>query len=191
MVDLTLVAVTGTDIETTKIALEKCQSLMHFTKVMFIADAGINTYYKYNDFVFRELGPYVETSHCLLIQYDSWILRPELWDDAWLEYDYIGAPWPIKDNAYLSNGEHVRVGNGGFSLRSKRLLELPKKYNIELTQEQGYYNEDGNICCYHRKEFLDLGIKYAPIEVACVFSHELDIPENQNILPFGFHRFQK
>jgi hypothetical protein len=44
MVDLTLVAVTGTDIETTKIALEKCQSLMHFIKVMFIADAGINTY---------------------------------------------------------------------------------------------------------------------------------------------------
>jgi len=57
-----------------------------------------------------------KTSHVLSIQYDSWIVNPSAWTDEFLEYDYIGAPWswfPDKN-----------VGNSGFCLRSRRLLEF-------------------------------------------------------------------
>jgi hypothetical protein len=205
---ITLLAPTGDNIPTTIQALEKCYKAMEFASIKLVTHEKpknlphyitfepssfvMDTYKKYNEYVFRELGKHVDTSHCLLVQYDSWILRPELWDDAWLEWDYIGAPWPIKENSYIANtGERVRVGNGGFSLRSKRLLDIPKAYDLPLMQEQGYYNEDGNVTCYHRRELLALGIKYAPIEVAARFSHETDVPENDGILPFGFHRFPK
>lgn len=144
---------------------------------------------QYNRFMFLELYKYFNTSHCLTVQDHAYILYPELWDDSWLEYDYIGAPWLISQNAYIANtGERVRVGNGGFSLRSKKLCELPSKMDWELRQEQGFYNEDGNICCYWRKEMLENGIKYASIDVASKFSYENLMKENYSIKPFGFHR---
>jgi len=144
---------------------------------------------QYNRFMFLELYKYFDTSHCLTIQYDCDILYPEKWQDNWLEFDYIGAPWLYKTNSYVANtGEHVRVGNGGFSLRSKRLCELPTKMGWELRQEQGFYNEDGNICCYWRKEMLGQGIKYAPIGVASEFSYENLMQENYGVKPFGYHK---
>jgi len=59
----------------------------------------------------------------------------------------------------------------------------------EVREEQGWKNEDGNICCYYRKEMLENGIKYAPLEVAVKFSYENTIPENVGVTPFGFHRY--
>jgi hypothetical protein len=150
----------------------------------------INEINDYNSYIFKHLGKHVNTSHCLLIQNDSWILHPELWDDDWLQWDYIGAPWGYVQDAYIANnGERVRVGNGGFSLRSSYLLDLPKIMEWDLREEQGWANEDGNICCYYRKEMLENGIKYAPIEVASKFSYENDVPENINIKEFfGRHK---
>jgi len=112
-----------------------------------------------------------------------------MWKDEWLEYDYLGAPWGIVPNTYIANnGETVRVGNGGFSLRSKFLMDLPFNQGFRLRSEQGWQNEDGNICCYYRKEFLKLGIKYAPVEVAAEFSFENVCVENYGRKTFGFHR---
>ena len=114
-----------------------------------------------------------------------------MWNNDWLQYDYIGAPFPISENAYwANNGERVRVGNGGFSLRSRKLLEMPLKNNWKLRQEQGFFNEDGNVCCYWRKEFLEEGIKYAPLELAVKFSFETPVQENDfgKTRTFGFHR---
>jgi hypothetical protein len=87
-----------------------------------------------------------------------------------------------------NNGERVRVGNGGFSIRSSKLLNAPKKLGLELKQEQGFFNEDGNLVCYNRKELLEYGIKYAPVGVAAKFSYENEVPENQRIETFGFHK---
>jgi hypothetical protein len=205
--NVTLLAISSIKLQDTILALKTCMEDFKFGAVKLVSD--IDPIYDYapsgqlqhefcpkiydimdfNHYVFSELGKHVQTSHMLMVQYHAWILRPELWDDTWLEYDYIGAPWPVKENSYIANtGERVRVGNGGFSLRSKRLLDLPKKLGLPLKQEQGYYNEDGNCCCYYRKEFLDVGIKYAPIEVAARFSYENDVPENEGIESFGFHR---
>src|SRR5215475_905377 len=56
----------------------------------------------------------MKTSHALCIQWDSWIVAPEMWRDEYLEFDYIGAPWWYKDG--------MNVGNGVFCLRSTTLM---------------------------------------------------------------------
>lgn len=55
----------------------------------------------------------LHTRQTLNIQWDSWVWDASRWTDAFLEYDYIGAPWWYKDGK--------NVGNGGFSLVSTRL----------------------------------------------------------------------
>ena len=75
-----------------------------------------------NDFNFYciyNLSNHVETTHALLIHPDGYVIRPWLWNNDWLQYDYIGAPWRDDPTAYLDPwGKNQRVGNGGFSLRS-------------------------------------------------------------------------
>ncbi len=201
--DVTLVAVSTIKIPETISALRKSSKHIDFNKVKILTDKEpknlpasivfetiprLNNINDYNYFVFRHLGTYIDTPFCLMIQYDSWIINPDLWDDNWLKYDYIGAPWVIKNDAYLWNGIHIRVGNGGFSLRSKKLLDLPNNYNLPLLEEQGWYNEDGNICIYHRKTMLEHGIRYAPVSVAAKFSYEVPVPENTGVKTFGFHK---
>jgi hypothetical protein len=203
---VTLVAPTGANIDSTIKAIYYSTRNIEFaavklithkipegeTKNIEVVDSvwPMDTYLKYNQYVFEELYNHVETSHCLLIQYDGFVVQPELWDNNFLNYDYIGAPWPYSETAYVTDsGEHVRVGNGGFSLRSKKLLELPKKYNIPFQEREGFWNEDGNVCVYNRESFRLHNIKYAPIDVAVKFSKETVIPENENVNSFGFHNF--
>ena len=128
---------------------------------------------EYNSFVFLDLYKYFDTSHVLLGQDHAYILHPEVWDDNWLKFDYIGSPWGIVPNAYIANnGEISRVGNGGFSIRSKKICRLPSEKGWGLREEQGFKNEDGQICCYWKKEMLIEGVKYAPLNVAVEFGYE-------------------
>jgi hypothetical protein len=203
--DVTLLAVSSIKVPETIRALEKCCESIDFgsvkiatycipdnmpTYMQYVYCPFIRDINDYNDYIFHGLAGHIVTSHCLLIQYDSWIIHPEIWDNEWLQYDYIGAPWAIKEDAYICHdtGEHVRVGNGGFSLRSNKLLCIPYRNKLRLLEEQGWYNEDGNLCVYHRKKMLELGIKYAPVDVAAKFSYENPVPENYGIKPFGFHK---
>jgi hypothetical protein len=149
----------------------------------------IDTIDDFNYYMFLELGEHVDSSHMLFVHDHAFVLNGHLWDDSWLQWDYIGAGWPIVENAYIANnGERARQGNGGFSLRSSLILNLPKEKGWYLREEQNWKNEDGQCCVYWRKEMLENGIKYAPIEVASRFAFENVIPENVGIKPFGFHR---
>ena len=144
---------------------------------------------EYNQFMFMDLGDYISTSHCLTVQDHAYILHPELWTDDWLQYDWIGSPWKIIPNAYLTDdGERVRNGNGGFSLRSKKLMDAPHILGLKLEERQGYFNEDGNLAVYHRAKLLEYGIRYAPVEIASEFAYENTVPENEGLLTFGYHR---
>lgn len=203
--DVTLIAISSIKIpETIQSLQESCKGI-DFAEVklvthkfpenmpndiQYVECEYVDSIMEYNKQCFFHLASYVSTSHCLLVQYDSWITNPDLWDNDWLQYDYIGAPWAYKEDAYICHDlkEHVRVGNGGFSLRSKKILQAPLMYGLRLLQEQGYYNEDGNICVYHRKRLLQEGIKYAPLDVACKFSFETPILENYSVPSFGFHK---
>jgi hypothetical protein len=134
-------------------------------------------YFEYNLFLLKHLHEYIETEYCLLVQNDGYILNGNLWNDDFLSYDFIGAPcW---------GGQ---VGNGGFSLRSIKLLKTTADATFELN-EQSHLCEDYYICQTHREYFLNKGIKFAPPELAKDFSME---PYNQhfkNVL-FGAHRIR-
>jgi hypothetical protein len=135
------------------------------------------THDTYSQFVLNQLHEYVDTDYVLLINDDGFIINPHLWDDEFLKYDYIGAPW-------RAHYPHARVGNGGFSLRSKKFLKLCS----ELIWNGGH--EDAECCIFNKSFFLQNGCKYAPLEVAMRFSLESKIPECTNYdlnTCFGFH----
>jgi len=203
--DVTLIAYSCIKIPETIWAIQKSCKNINFGSVKLISDKKpdnlpdfitwefaptINHIDNFNEYFFRKLYKHVDTEYCLTIQYHAWIATSSLWTNEFLNYDYCGAPWKIIDGAYMANdGTRSRVGNGGLSMRSKRLLSLPEQKGWNLRSEQGWKNEDGNICCYYKKEFLEEGIKYAPVELAAQFSYENPVPENQGVPSFGFHKF--
>ena len=153
----------------------------------------------YSRFVLYELHNFVQTDFCLVVQGDGYVIDGRAWSEEFLEYDYIGAPWPIKKDAYIDPfGNHQRVGNGGFSIRSKKLLEVPVSVDIPWDvnvgtfyrhMDAGSLAEDGNICVHNKHLYEKAGCKFAPLEVALKFSRELPIPEYSGQSTFGFHRY--
>lgn len=116
----------------------------------------------YSRFMLKELANQFSTSHVLTIHADGYVLNWKAWDDEFLEYDYIGATWTYKDN--------MNVGNGGFSLRSKKLCDILATNFIEPDL---MHPEDHCICRTYRKSLENnFGIKFAPEEVANRFAIE-------------------
>lgn len=147
-------------------------------------------YEQYNHFIVYELYKFINTDYVLIIQDDGFVINPDKWDNKFLEYDYIGAPFglPQDDFSYRDAfGNIVRVGNGGFSLRTKKILQLATSLNLKWEPFHGYYNEDGFFVCKNRHIYEEHGFKFAPIEVAAHFSYEVPLPENRGITTFGFH----
>jgi len=126
----------------------------------------------------------------MLVHPDGFVVNPESWRPEFLNYDYIGSPWPLPTDDYsyrTPDGEIVRVGNS-VSIRSKSLLELPYRTEVAWRAYFGNTNEDGFLTCHNRRLFQHFGARYAPIEVAKWFGRELDIPENEDVdKPFAFH----
>ena len=127
----------------------------------------------YSKFMLGELADYVETDHCLIVQWDGFILDARQWKPEFLHYDYVGAPWPK-----FGTGEDV--GNGGFSLRSRRLLETCR--DPEFVRGDA---EDVAICRVNRR-FLEgkHELRFADRRVAEHFAFERNVPANKT---FGFH----
>jgi hypothetical protein len=183
---------------TTKQQIENNSSLVDDGIVLEEPVVDIKNYNDYNHYVIYNLYNHVKTTHCLLVQPDGFVLFPNKWDNNWLNYDYIGAPWAYVEDAYIDPfGNHHRVGNGGFSLRSKKFLEVPTKVEVswETNNSDFYlmpegvinYHEDGNVCVHNRHIFIEQGCKYAPVDVAVRFSQETRVPECEGVTPFGFH----
>ncbi len=137
------------------------------------------TWAQYNDFVLQAVQ-YTTKDFALFIQTDGFVLNPSLFQLDWLEYDYLGAPWPDQ-SGWLSLQtprlqscfkQKTRVGNGGFSLRSRKFMELSSRF--ESTQGLG---EDNFLCVEKYQYMIDAGIKFAPPEVAVKFSVENPITE--------------
>ena len=197
---ITLVSVACTKVMETLEALKECQKHFDFYETLLLTHIKIEVggikvikipkldYFGYNKFVAMELRDYIDTEYCLLVQNDGYILNPEMWTDEFLNWDYIGAPWPSQTH-FTKKGVEVRVGNGGFSFRSKKLLEAPSMLDLEFTDMgTGYPHEDGFLCNHYRHELEEYGVKFAPVEVAARFSTELIVPETTK--SFGFHRYK-
>ena len=51
-----------------------------------VSVAPIKDYNDYNHYVIYHLHNHVDTSHCLLVQPDGFVLFPDKWDDSWMHY---------------------------------------------------------------------------------------------------------
>lgn len=125
----------------------------------------------YSRFMVKALGAHFSGEQVLVVQWDSFIIEPGAWDPAFLAYDYIGAPWPHKAQP---------VGNGGFSLRSRKLVDALQDPEIRECQPEDYA-----ICeLYHELLARRHGIRFAPQALADRFAFELAAPAQPT---FGFH----
>lgn len=136
-------------------------------------------YPEYNRFLIKNLSSYINSQYVLIVQTDGYITNINAWDNIFLNYDYIGAPW-IQGTLY-----NTRVGNGGFSLRSKKFIERCSWPDININSNQ----EDIVVCSTNKDLMERSGLKYAPVEIAAKFSWGGDVPEIQRTWQdsFGAH----
>lgn len=185
---VTLCAVTSVNVQATIAALHECLRQIEFGECLLFTDAHIpaldgriravaipriSSGTDYSNFLLQRLGDYVRTSHCLVIQWDGFVLDADRWDPEFLDYDYIGAPWPQFSDCH-------DVGNGGFSLRSRKLLESCKDSRFQIA-----HPEDVAIGRINR-EMLERehGIRFADRMTAGRFAFERNPPATPT---FGFH----
>lgn len=140
---------------------------------------GINSKEDYSRFMIQDLAHYLigsKCTHVLVIQADGYVLNPSAWSDEFLNFDYIGAKWWYDDK--------YNVGNGGFSLRSVKLINYLAT-DEEITET---HPEDEKICRTHGKRLQSEGFKFATETIADKFSFE-QYGKKSNLYTgsFGFH----
>ena len=132
----------------------------------------------YSEFVFKCLWPFIETDQLMMVQWDGYPTRRELWDEDFLAFDYIGAPW-------IWGEANRRVGNGGFSIRSRALmLECSHPQLRRHPEVEGGGAEDVVICKVYGEYLESRGLRFAPLDVANRFAVEYATPAFPS---FGFH----
>lgn len=132
---------------------------------------------EYSSFIMKEIYKYVDTDYMLIIQNDGYVVDYKAWQRDFLEYDYIGASWWYADG--LNNG------NGGFSLRSKKIMQIAAN-DPEIIE---LHPEDDRLGRKYRP-YLEKnhGIKFAPISLCEKFSIENWNRSNKTWNgQFGFH----
>jgi hypothetical protein len=122
-------------------------------------------------FYYSEAMAKVETDFALMLEWDGGIYDPSKWKPEFFDYDYIGAPWRVRDQ--------YDVGNGGFTLMSKKLghfiCENAEKYPVCT---------DIDICRAQRENYEAAGFKWPTALLASCFSWELGLRNPEH---FGFH----
>ena len=147
-------------------------------------------YLQYSWFMLYALHNFIDTSHALIVQDDGWVIDGNNFDPDWYGYDYIGAPThcALTADKYYYNWTWQQVDepmqviqNGGLSLRSKRLMQAPGKHGImhRAFNVQPFCNEDVQLSGFMRNDLEKIGMRYAPDDVAKLFSLEYCGP--------GFH----
>ena len=187
--NVTLIALTGKGFPEHDEAIKKSCEGIEWGAVKIVYDYKIDSIDSWNKAIIYELHNYVQTDYAMLIHADGYVIRPDLWKPEFLDYDYIGAPWPLpRDNfSYLTpEGQLVRVGNS-VSIRSKKIMELPSKLGLPWKAYYGYTNEDGFLCCHNKLTLEQEGVTFAPLELAKHFSKEHEIEENKGLSTFAFH----
>ncbi len=141
------------------------------------------SYDQYSLFIYFSLHHYLSRDFCLLVQDDGWCINGSNFTEDYYQYDYIGAPCHAAfiGNNLITNYQWVNLGdfsrviqNGGFSLRSKKLLQAPTKFGgLYLPHNEPVFrNEDVQFTGIFKERFESLGFKFAPIEKAVNFSVE-------------------
>lgn len=175
--------------------LEHCKKMCDFGDVKFLSSIPndyphwvkiqpLNSLIAYSVFMLKDFYKYIDTERCLIVQRDGWILNPQSWNPEWLKNDYTAPLFMQMD----------RVGSGGCSLRSKRIMEAASKSipdwdgtqkDAEKIQSQIPFYEDGMLSL----TAFSKNFKIASLEEGADFGQG----GNRNPLyfrekPFSFHR---
>jgi hypothetical protein len=115
----------------------------------------------------------------LMFQTDSILRRRGI--DAFLEFDYVGAPWM---HALLSRDDTGPVGNGGLSLRKKRaMLEILARHEREPDLQEDQY--------FSRWLYRD-GYRMPSLTTASLFSTETIFqPESLGLHKAWLYHFER
>jgi hypothetical protein len=190
--DVTLVLIETREHDLALLALEACERQVEFAETLVFTDrpslfaANNRRIIKVPDWpekvgwsrcFWYEVANNVLTSHALGIQWDSWVANPQSWSEEFLEYDYIGAPWWYEDG--------MNVGNGGFCLRSTKLMRFVRKHRFRFPCANA--TDDALYCRTYRPTLQEFGFEWAPNEVAGRFAWECVQPKEEDPTPFGFH----
>lgn len=192
--NITLIALGSTVISETIKAVKICLKQALFKEVLFFTNIEnhsdekgikyvcidkINTVHEYQIFKVKIMPsillPVLQTDYYLIIDWDGFIVNTDAWSDAFLGFDYIGAPFPFGDIC----------GNGGFSLRSRKFLET----QYDLCKDFNIYNlpEDVVLSFVLRSKFKNRGCSHSPTKIGYQFATESGGYDNYK--SFGFHSF--
>lgn len=161
--DITVVCIDGVARPLTEWAIN--ETLKQITpKAVLFPDECPQTALEADQLLWRMCAK-AKTSHCLVIQYDGWVLDGSMWLEEFINFDFVGAPWPH---------HALAVGNGGFSLRSTAMMRHLVK-NVPCSTP-----EDAAIFDWNPEAH---GFKVAPTGLAYQFSFERS-PKRRS---FGFH----
>lgn len=186
--NITLVGVDCIDLKRLQLAAEISCGDIEFGAVKLLTSipsddprvvkvSKIKSIKEYSDFMIKDLYKYVDTEFALVFQHDGFVLNAKAWSNEFLKYDYIGSVWD-----HLGD---LKVGNGGFSLRSKKLLDwLGKNYEKVGVR---IHPEDVFISKFARPFLEKEGMKFAPVPVADKFSMEGTETSVSWNGEFGFH----
>jgi hypothetical protein len=185
--DITICAVDSVNVALTARALERSMTQCSFADAILFSDQPvkgtfrtekiekINSTAEYSFFCWKVLPQLVQTRFVLIVQWDGYVVNPGAWKPIFRTYDYIGARWPSVSDA-------LSVGNGGFSLRSRKFLSALAGSRFALDPSK---NSDWVACRMYRPILaMEYGIRFAPPHVADRFSHENAGPNGPT---FGFH----
>lgn len=113
------------------------------------------------------INEFFDTRYVFHIETDGYPVNFDLWNNDFLSFDYIGAPWPVQ---YTQNN---RVGNGGCSIRSKKFTQYcwdnQDKYIEGMSSDIWF--------CQYMYEDARKHVYFAPLNVAQRFSFELPVHE--------------
>src|SRR3984885_4608979 len=115
--------------------------------------------FEHCEFFWNKFPAYIRTPLFLSIEWDGWILDAEQWDDDFLNYDMVGAPWWY---------DNLNVGNG-IGLRSKRLMDFLLKHRDVFPVKA---KEDEVLGRIYRPILEQHGFKWPTEQVASRFSFE-------------------
>ena len=189
--DVTLVLIETRQHDLAQLALEDCERLCHFGDVLVFtnrpsqfmrADRRVYsvedwpTKMGWSRYFWQGVAPFMATSHALGIQWDSWVVAPEMWRPEFLEYDFVGAPWWYKDG--------MNVGNGGFCLRSTALMRFLRANRAQFPCITDL--DDDLLCRKYRPTLESAGFRWAPESLAIDFAFETTRPDPKG-RHFGFH----
>ena len=135
--NVTLLAATSIDIDQTQLALRISLQNISFGAVKLLSSAPPKKKYSdieyvsipsinfldYSRLIIEDLHKYFKTSHCLIVQADSFVVNASLWKEEFLKYDYIVLRY------------QKRIMEKRQSIRALKLLKNTEKLINEIEYE--------------------------------------------------------